>query len=144
MFYPKLLLNPQLMLYPKSTLIPQLMFYPQLILTPQIMLYPQLILTPQLIFSLTPQIINKFFYPSLCSSYLPPFVVYQALTLHTIIIYITLLTNGLRPLSLSFSYLYRHDLSTFCPIDWLLVTENETVRKVFHPSVWFLGFLFFY
>ena len=108
-----------------------------------LMLPRHILLHRQFIFSLTPMMPLIFFHLSLCRSYILPFAIYMMLSLHTIIIRITLLTNGLRIFSLSFSYFYRHDLSTFCPIGWLSVTTHATVKRVFPPSTCFLGFLCF-
>ena len=121
------------------------MFYPQIILNRQLilLLHRHILLHRQFIFSLTPMIPLIFFLLSLCRCYLPPFAVYLMLNLHTIIIWITLLTNGLRLLSLSFSYLYRRVLSTLCPLDWLSVTENATVESISFVSMIFWILMFF-
>ena len=69
---------------------------------------PSNYVTPSIFFSLTYLYPLILFHPSLCRSRLPPFAVYLVWILHTIIICITLLPNGLRLFSLSFSYSSNH------------------------------------
>ena len=86
------------------------MFYPRIILNRQLifMLHRLILLHRQFLFSLTPLIPLRFFRLFLYRSYLPPFAVYLVRILHTIVICITLLTNGLRLFSLFFSYSSTH------------------------------------